>query len=190
MSLICSMSNSGVLKRLVPVVLSCVALALFGCGGGSSKEATTSGAEAGSTPAKQRVAIGQIPNLSPARQSTTTSAKAIAKRPEPKVVVPKGPPPKKLLVGDLLVGSGPPIETGDRVGLRWVAYSYETGQKAENSWTLTRDTKLGAGEVNEGWEHGLPGMKVGGLRELIVPTDLTRFGEEPLLYVVSLVWVK
>jgi peptidylprolyl isomerase len=190
MSLTRSMSNSRGLRRLVPVAASCVALALLGCGGNSSNEPTTSGAEAGSTPAKPKVAIGQISNLPPAQQSTTTLAKAIGKRPEPKVSVPKGPPPKKLLVGDLIIGSGRPIETGDRVGLRWVAYSYETARKVENSWGLTRDTHLGAGEVNEGWEQGLPGMKVGGLRELIVPADLTQFGEEPLVYVVSLLWVK
>jgi len=165
-----------------------VLLAFGACGGQSSTEGTsTDGVKSGEG---RPQAVAEIPNLPPPKQSHTTSAKAIASRPEPKVAVPSGPPPKELRVGDLIAGVGVSVKTGDEVGLRWVAYSYSTGKLYENSWTLTRDTVLGAGEVNEGWERGLPGMRVGGLRELIVPSNLTRFGEEPLVYVVSLLWLK
>lgn len=170
-------------RTLIRVLALLVSLSLVACGG--EKQDGENGSVGNGEPE-----VAQIPNLPPPKETDTTSARKIAKRPEPNVKVPSGPPPKELLVGDLITGRGAPIETGDRVGVRWVAYSYETGSLVENSWTLTRDTLLGAGEVNEGWERGLPGMKVGGVRELIVPSKLTRFGDEPLVYVVSLLWSK
>jgi peptidylprolyl isomerase len=166
---------------LVAAVLTL--LAPIACGGGSSTDATESTGERPRT-------VAEIPNLPPPKKSASSSARAIAKRPEPKVKIPNGPPPKELQIGDLITGIGPPVKTGDEIGVRWVAYHYDTGEPFENSWQLTRDTVLGAGEVNDGWERGLPGMKVGGLRELIVPSDLTRFEDESLVYVVSLLWLK
>jgi peptidylprolyl isomerase len=184
-------------KHFAPIAALCLLLALAACGEDaatekdtSSDETRTASSDETRSPDAQPVTIGQIPNLPPPKKSNTTSAQAIASRPEPKVTVPSGPPPQELLVGDLITGVGPAAEKGDRVGLRWVAYDYETGEQFETSWGLTRDTLLGAGEVNEGWEEGLPGMKVGGWRKLIVPTQLTQFQEQPLVYVVSMLWLK
>lgn len=177
------------MKRPALFGLLCLSLVLGGCSDDHQSETTASTDEtrsAGTNPAT----IGQIPNLPPPRKSNSTSAKVIAKRPEPKVTVPDGPPPTELLVGDHITGIGAPAKEGDELGVRWVAYSYDTDKLFENSWRLTRDTVLGAGEVNEGWERGLLGMRVGGLRKLIVPADLTQFGEESLIYVVSLLWLK
>lgn len=59
--------------------------------------------------------------------------------------------------------------------------------------------RIGAGYVIKGWDMGLPGMKVGGRRRLIIPSELGygRYGMEPsipgdatLIFEIELVDVK
>jgi peptidylprolyl isomerase len=114
----------------------------------------------------------------------------------PKVTVPKGPPPKKLVVRDLEEGAGPPAKYGDELTIMYAARYYTTGKPFSASWDWGKPTtfELGAGKYDAGWETGLPGMRVGGRRELIVPGGFTgRTGfppgsgpEDTLVYVVDL----
>ncbi len=120
--------------------------------------------------------------------------------PEPKVSLPKGRPPKDLVVRDLRPGRGAEARRGDELTTQFVAV-YVTGERQESSWERGRKPfsfRLGAKESNPGWERGMPGMRVGGRRELIVPPRLTsRFGVPPgtgpdktLVYVVELLAVE
>jgi peptidylprolyl isomerase len=125
------------------------------------------------------------------RQADSSSAKVIAERPTPEVRVPKGAPPRRLVVEDLIGGIGAGAKEGDKLAVRYLGLDYKTGKEFENSWTLTYRFELGAGEVNEGWEEGLGGMKVGGRRELIVPPRLAPPGrQDTLVYVIDLVAIK
>ena len=74
---------------------------------------------------------------------------------------------------DRVCGSGTQAERGDIVTVEYVA-SLATGAVVDSS---TRRGKpfafpLGAGHVIPGWEQGIPGMRVGGIRELVVPPEL------------------
>lgn len=128
------------------------------------------------------------------RENRTTLVLAATK--EPKVPLPKGAPPKHLVVKDLRQGHGQEAQAGDELVTRLVA-KFVTGEQLESSWNKPRLPfvfKLGAKEANPGWENGMPGMKVGGKRELIVPPDEgSRFGvvgdgkpDATLVYVVEL----
>lgn len=123
--------------------------------------------------------------------STTTSP--TTNKTKPKVEVPKGPPPKKLVIKDLEVGKGPEAKLGDEVTVEYVAVNYKTGKQFEASWDrgepFTFD--LGGGIVSAGWEQGIEGMKVGGRRELIIPPDLA-YGPEKgtLVFVVDLLAIE
>lgn len=115
----------------------------------------------------------------------------IAKRPKPKVPVPQGPPPKKVVIKDLKEGTGEAVEAGDKIVVNYVGVNYETGKEFEATWNTTGlvTFQLGAGEVIKGWEQGMLGMKVGGRRELIIPSKLA-FERGVVVYVIDLVAIE
>ncbi len=97
-----------------------------------------------------------------------------ADRTKPEVAVPDGPPPTKLEVKDLIEGTGPEAAAGRTVTVHYVGVSYSTKQQFDASWDSGRPFpfELGGGQVIEGWDQGVPGMKVGGRRQLIIPPEL------------------
>jgi peptidylprolyl isomerase len=107
------------------------------------------------------------------------------------------PPPTQLETEDIVVGSGPAAETGDTVSVQYVGTVYDTGTEFDASWDRGEafDFTLGGGEVIEGWDEGIVGMKVGGRRKLVIPPDLgygaqgsppTIPGDATLVFVVDL----
>jgi peptidylprolyl isomerase len=119
---------------------------------------------------------------------------------KPMVKPHKGPPPKGLVVRDIIRGSGAEAENGDRLTVNYVGAFYRSGKVFDSSWR--RDEPfvfpLGREDVIEGWERGLVGMRVGGRRELIIPAALAygRWGSPPtippnatLVFVVDLLAV-
>jgi peptidylprolyl isomerase len=81
--------------------------------------------------------------------------------------------PTGLKYLDLKVGEGPEATSGKSVEVHYTGW-LENGTKFDSS--LDRQEpftfRLGAGEVIEGWDQGVAGMKVGGKRKLIIPPDL------------------
>lgn len=80
---------------------------------------------------------------------------------------------------DLRVGSGTAAVTGSAVTVQYTGWFYD-GSKADKRGvqfdTSTGQSALtftlGAGQVVQGWEQGLVGMSVGGLRRLVIPPSL------------------
>lgn len=103
-----------------------------------------------------------------------SSAQPATNKTKPKVTVPKGPPPKKLVVKDLQAGTGPAAQAGDEVTVQYVGVDYKTGKQFDASWDRGEPFSftLGGGEVIKGWDQGIEGMKAGGRRELIIPPGL------------------
>lgn len=86
-----------------------------------------------------------------------------------------------LTATDLTVGTGAEAVNGSRMVVDYYGWLYSTAT-TDNKGTLF-DTSLrtgaapfqfvlGAGQVIQGWEQGLPGMKVGGIRKLVIPPAL------------------
>ena len=78
-----------------------------------------------------------------------------------------------LKIEDLKVGTGAEAKTGNSVSVHYVG-TLTNGQKFDSSRDRNEpfDFQLGAGMVIEGWDKGVVGMKVGGLRKLTVPPEM------------------
>ena len=74
---------------------------------------------------------------------------------------------------DLEVGSGPEVKKGMRVLVDYEAWLAD-GTKFDSSYDRREpfSFKVGEGQVIEGWDEGVVGMKVGGKRKLIIPPPL------------------
>lgn len=177
------------MSRRTPIaVLLCLVLGAAGCGGDGDDSSSSVSASA------QPVAAKGGPPARPPGPIETQSGAQAAKRPEPTVSPPAGPPSRKLIVEDLIKGSGPVAAPGDELAVHFTAIYYG-GEFFESIWDKPFTFELGPEDVNPGWVRGLPGMRVGGRRELTVPTQLTsRYGVSPydndpqkaLVYVVDL----
>lgn len=80
---------------------------------------------------------------------------------------------------DLVVGTGTEATAGKRLTVNYTGWLYDPAQPdrkgrqfdtsvGRQPFTFT----VGAGQVIRGWDQGVPGMKVGGQRRLIIPPEL------------------
>ena len=91
-----------------------------------------------------------------------------AKEPPKEVTLPSG-----LRYTDLAPGEGAEAKAGDVVSVHYTGWLVN-GTKFDSS----RDRnvpfrfKLGSGQVIKGWDEGVAGMKIGGKRRLVIPSEL------------------
>src|SRR5438270_10531766 len=78
-----------------------------------------------------------------------------------------------LKIEDLKVGTGKEAKSGSQVTVHYVG-TLTNGTKFDSSRDRNEgfDFSLGAGQVIKGWDQGVAGMKVGGLRKLTIPPEL------------------
>lgn len=91
---------------------------------------------------------------------------------KPDVTIPTDTvPPEQLVIDDLSVGEGDEATAGHNVEVHYVGVSWSTGEQFDASWDRgdTFEFRLGQGQVIEGWDQGVQGMKVGGRRRLTIP---------------------
>jgi FKBP-type peptidyl-prolyl cis-trans isomerase len=93
---------------------------------------------------------------------------------KPTIKVHKGPAPKRLVVKNLVDGTGPKAKNGDVLTVNYVGAFYNNDKVFDSSWRRdeTFSFTLGQGALIEGWEQGIASMRVGGRRELIIPPAL------------------
>lgn len=116
---------------------------------------------------------------------------------KPSVTIPAEAPPSELVKTDLELGSGDEAVKGKNVSVHYVGVAWSNGQEFDASWNRgdAFDFRLGAGQVIQGWDDGVAGMKVGGRRQLTIPPDMgygsrgaggVIKGGETLVFVVDL----
>ncbi len=120
---------------------------------------------------------------------------------KPDVTIPDENPPTELVVDDLTVGDGDEAAAGQQVSVHYVGVSWSTGEQFDASWDRMEPFAfgLGRGQVIQGWDEGVQGMKVGGRRRLTIPPEMG-YGaagaggviapNETLVFVVDLLGVR
>lgn len=75
---------------------------------------------------------------------------------------------------DLEEGMGPAVRKGDVVEVHYVGWLPGTDKAFDSSHARGRPFRfrVGRGEVIDGWDEGVVGMKVGGKRRLLIPPEL------------------
>jgi len=82
-----------------------------------------------------------------------------------------------LQYDDVTPGTGDEAHAGQHVRVHYTGWLYENGQ-AGRKFDSSKDRgepfsfPLGAGHVIRGWDEGVAGMKVGGMRRLVIPPQL------------------
>jgi FKBP-type peptidyl-prolyl cis-trans isomerase len=79
----------------------------------------------------------------------------------------------ELKIEDLKPGDGAAAAAGNEVEVHYTGW-LTSGQKFDSSVDRKRPFRfrLGAGEVIQGWDEGVQGMKVGGKRKLTIPPQM------------------
>ena len=92
----------------------------------------------------------------------------------PTITVPAGDAPTELQLEDHVIGDGAEAVAGSQINVDYVGVSWSTGQEFDASWNRgdTLSFTLGAGQVIQGWDQGVQGMRVGGRRTITIPPDL------------------
>lgn len=85
----------------------------------------------------------------------------------------------QLEVIDLKEGTGEAVQPGDRVTVHYTGALASDGTIFESSLDIGQPITFGLDQVIAGWGQGLPGMKVGGERRLIIPASLAYGADSP-----------
>ena len=78
-----------------------------------------------------------------------------------------------VIINDVVVGDGSTVKTGQRLSAHYIlSLSDGTVVQSSKDFGVPFEFTLGAGEVIPGWEQGFEGMKVGGVRTIVIPPEL------------------
>lgn len=132
-------------------------------------------------------------NTQGAAMPTVTGSAGVA----PEISAPTGNPPVQLVTEDIYLGDGVEAKADSTLTVHYTLMAWSTGEIVESSWSGAPAT-FGLNQVILGWQQGIPGMKVGGRRLLVIPSELG-YGaagggpigpNETLIFVVDLLGVK
>jgi FKBP-type peptidyl-prolyl cis-trans isomerase len=88
----------------------------------------------------------------------------------------------ELKLNDIVSGTGGQAIKGTTITVHYTGWLYKNGHRGKK-FDSSLDAgqpftfKLGSGEVIEGWDRGIEGMRVGGKRELMIPAPMG-YGEK------------
>ena len=117
---------------------------------------------------------------------------------KPEIDFIEGPAPAELVVTDIEVGDGAEAAPGATVDVHYVGVDFETGEQFDASWDRGESIEFPLRGLIRGWQEGIPGMKVGGRRQLVVPPELAygpagaghRLSGRTLVFVIDLLGVR
>lgn len=121
-----------------------------------------------------------------------------AKGSKPTISAPVGSPPSTLQKSDIYVGNGKEANESSILEVHYTLMAWSSGTLVESSWDSGQTATFPLSGVIAGWQQGIPGMKEGGRRLLVIPPDLGYGSQgaggaigpnETLIFVVDLISV-
>ncbi|MBI5161789.1 MAG: FKBP-type peptidyl-prolyl cis-trans isomerase [Micrococcales bacterium] len=117
---------------------------------------------------------------------------------KPEIDFIEGPAPTELVSTDLVQGDGAEAKPGDTVDVHYVGVDFDSGEEFDSSWSRGQSIEFPLQGLIRGWQEGIPGMRVGGRRRLVVPPELAygpaggghRLSGQTLVFVIDLLGVK
>ncbi len=116
---------------------------------------------------------------------------------KPEIDFPSAPAPQDLVIRDIVVGEGAQAVPGAQVTVHYVGVEYDTGEQFDASWDRGESIAFPLAGLIQGWQEGIPGMRVGGRRELVIPPRLAygeigrhRLAGKTLIFVIDLLAVR
>ena len=120
---------------------------------------------------------------------------------KPEIDFPGDTPPAELVVEDVTVGDGAEVTPGSPIQAHYVGVAHSSGEEFDASWNRGAPLAFtaGVGQVIQGWDQGLLGMREGGRRRITIPPHLgygdrgaggAIKGGETLIFVVDLMDVR
>lgn len=181
--------------RRLPAALASLALAVTltacaGTDGGDDPTVTAPTAEpTAAEPEPETPCEDGPPTAEPGPEASTD----LAVKPEPQI--PDGDPPCDLQTTDILVGTGEEAVPGVQAAVKYVGVLYEDGSEFDSSWSRSAEETLpfevGAPGIIPGFDQGVTGMREGGRRQIVIPSDLAYgpTGQGPIPPDATLVFV-
>jgi len=116
---------------------------------------------------------------------------------KPEIDFQGGEAPTKLQIQDIVVGDGAEAVAGGVVDVHYLGVEFDTGEEFDSSWNRGQSANFPLKQLIKGWQEGIPGMKVGGRRQLTCPPELAyggaggghRLSGKTLIFVIDLLGV-
>jgi peptidylprolyl isomerase len=117
---------------------------------------------------------------------------------KPVIEFPGGEPPTDLKIDEIVLGDGAEAKPGDTVDVHYVGVEFDSGEEFDASWNRGESIEFPLRGLIQGWQEGIPGMKVGGRRQLTIPPEKAygpaggghRLSGKTLVFVIDLLGVR
>ncbi|MGI8954516.1 MAG: FKBP-type peptidyl-prolyl cis-trans isomerase [Nocardioidaceae bacterium] len=117
---------------------------------------------------------------------------------KPEIDFPGGDEPTELVTTDVVVGEGAEAAPGDRVEVHYVGVEFDSGAEFDSSWSRGESITFPLQGLIQGWQDGIPGMRAGGRRQLVIPPHLAygaagaghQLSGKTLIFVIDLLAVR
>jgi len=116
---------------------------------------------------------------------------------KPEIEFYEGPEPTELVIIDIEEGTGDAASAGSTVDVHYLGVDFESGEEFDSSWSRGQSINFPLASLIKGWQEGIPGMKIGGRRQIIAPPHLAygpaggghRLSGRTLIFVIDLLGV-
>lgn len=92
---------------------------------------------------------------------------------------PRTEPVGELEIIDIEVGTGEEVPAGATITAHYTGALVKNGIIFQSSHDFGEAISFGLNQVIKGWTVGVPGMKVGGTRRLIIPAEMAYGAQSP-----------